>query len=275
MQNITIGYIGQRRSVVNKQYLLGNGYRGFNPLLKRFTGQDSLSPFNAGGLHGYSYCGGDSTNQTDSNGRGAIIDLIMLVQVGAVRGTARALEADTMGKIVEDALADTAGVVSMWRNDSLRIHSPEGFSMTETEAIFTANLFIDNYVKASGYNITGGILEVDGITETTKLINVGGKMVSYYAKPRFNTLGQLYKLDIYTEEHVRLKPKIPVDFSVYMAKFEYKEQRRLQLLKEKRLKSMIRRHPLPHPFLPNDPDMYAQYDGLIKMLSVLDASITV
>ena len=49
MRKNSIFYSGQRRSDVSNSYLLGNGYRGFNPILKRFTGQDNMSPFDAGG----------------------------------------------------------------------------------------------------------------------------------------------------------------------------------------------------------------------------------
>ncbi|EGH35731.1 hypothetical protein PSYJA_44541, partial [Pseudomonas syringae pv. japonica str. M301072] len=34
-------------------YLLGNGYRAFNPVLMRFNSPDSLSPFGEGGVNAY------------------------------------------------------------------------------------------------------------------------------------------------------------------------------------------------------------------------------
>lgn len=69
MRNVVIGYTGCRYSAVSDQYLLGNGYRGFNPIVKRFMGQDNLSPFSLGGVHGYEYTGSDPVNHTDPNGR--------------------------------------------------------------------------------------------------------------------------------------------------------------------------------------------------------------
>ena len=63
-----IGYTGQRRSQVSGCYQLGNGYRGVNPVLKRFAGQDSLSPFGAGEAHGFAYCGCNPVNRTDPSG---------------------------------------------------------------------------------------------------------------------------------------------------------------------------------------------------------------
>ncbi|MCO8263469.1 RHS repeat-associated core domain-containing protein [Pseudomonas asiatica] len=49
-------------------YLLGNGYRAFNPVLMCFQSPDSQSPFGAGGLNCYAYCAGDPVNFSDPSG---------------------------------------------------------------------------------------------------------------------------------------------------------------------------------------------------------------
>lgn len=54
-----LGFNGERPDPVTGHYLLGNGYRAFNPLLMRFNSPDSLSPFGRGGLNSYAYCLGD------------------------------------------------------------------------------------------------------------------------------------------------------------------------------------------------------------------------
>ncbi|EJM81218.1 RHS repeat-associated core domain-containing protein [Pseudomonas sp. GM60] len=59
---------GQRTESVTGHYLLGNGYRAFNPLLMRFNSPDKLSPFGEGGLNTYSYCQGDPVNRVDPSG---------------------------------------------------------------------------------------------------------------------------------------------------------------------------------------------------------------
>ena len=53
-------------------YLLGNGYRLYNPTLRRFASPDEMSPFDAGGPNAYAYCAGDPVNRTDPSGRFSI-----------------------------------------------------------------------------------------------------------------------------------------------------------------------------------------------------------
>lgn len=46
-----LGFNGQRPDPVTGHYLLGNGYRAFNPVLMRFNSPDSVSPFGKVGLN--------------------------------------------------------------------------------------------------------------------------------------------------------------------------------------------------------------------------------
>ena len=50
-----LGFNGEMREAKPGWYLLGNGYRTYNPRLMRFHSPDSLSPFGEGGLNAYMY----------------------------------------------------------------------------------------------------------------------------------------------------------------------------------------------------------------------------
>ncbi|MCJ8206716.1 RHS repeat-associated core domain-containing protein [Pseudomonas sp. RGM2987] len=63
-----LGFNGEPSDPLTGHYLLGNGYRAFNPTLMRFNGPDNLGPFGKGGLNTYAYCMGDPVNRTDPTG---------------------------------------------------------------------------------------------------------------------------------------------------------------------------------------------------------------
>ncbi len=62
------GFNGEQPDPVTVHYLLGNGYRAFNPVLMRFSSPDNLSPFGEGGINAYAYCAGDPVNRVDPTG---------------------------------------------------------------------------------------------------------------------------------------------------------------------------------------------------------------
>ncbi len=63
-----IGMNGELRDPETGVYILGNGYRHYDPELCMFTTPDSLSPFGEGGVLPYAYCGNDPINHTDITG---------------------------------------------------------------------------------------------------------------------------------------------------------------------------------------------------------------
>ncbi|WP_210641600.1 RHS repeat-associated core domain-containing protein [Pseudomonas sp. Tri1] len=72
-----LGFNGEQPDPVTGHYLLGNGYRAFNPTLMRFNSPDSMSPFGKGGLNAYAYGQGDPVNRVDPTGHFSLVKPIM------------------------------------------------------------------------------------------------------------------------------------------------------------------------------------------------------
>ncbi|MDH1657904.1 RHS repeat-associated core domain-containing protein [Pseudomonas mosselii] len=67
-ENTKTGFTGQICEPELSWYLLGNGHRGYNPALMRFSSPDHLSPFGKGGVNAYMYCHGAPVNYIDPKG---------------------------------------------------------------------------------------------------------------------------------------------------------------------------------------------------------------
>ena len=63
-----LGFNGEIRERDTGWYLLGNGYRAYNPSLMCFHSPDSMSPFAAGGINPYTYCVGNPITLRDPTG---------------------------------------------------------------------------------------------------------------------------------------------------------------------------------------------------------------
>jgi RHS repeat-associated protein len=63
-----LGFNGEPREAKPGWYLLGKGYRAYNPRLMRFQSPDSLSPFGEGGINSYAFCSGEPINSCDPTG---------------------------------------------------------------------------------------------------------------------------------------------------------------------------------------------------------------
>lgn len=70
LQTSVTGFTGEYCDPTTGCYLLGNGYRAYNPQIMRFNSPDSDSPFGSGGLNCYAYVQGDPVNQSDPSGHG-------------------------------------------------------------------------------------------------------------------------------------------------------------------------------------------------------------
>lgn len=72
MSNCVIGFHSERQDPVSGVTHPGNGYRAYQPQLRRFVCPDSWSPFGPGGINPYVYCTGDPVNRTDPSGHVSI-----------------------------------------------------------------------------------------------------------------------------------------------------------------------------------------------------------
>ncbi|MFD2643536.1 RHS repeat domain-containing protein [Pseudomonas japonica] len=63
-----MAFNGESREEASGWYLLGRGYRAYNPSLMRFHSPDSLSPFHEGGINPYMYCLGNPVRFHDPSG---------------------------------------------------------------------------------------------------------------------------------------------------------------------------------------------------------------
>ncbi|MFU2326190.1 RHS repeat domain-containing protein [Pseudomonas sp. NFX98] len=84
-----LAFNGEVRDPMSGWYLLGRGYRAYNPFLMRFHSPDSLSPFGAGGINSYMYCSGNPIALSDPTGHTGqsskiIRDTRFMVASGAV-----------------------------------------------------------------------------------------------------------------------------------------------------------------------------------------------
>lgn len=80
-----LGFNGAKPDTATGHYLLGNGYRGFNPVVMRFNSPDRLSPFERGGLNTYAYCLGDPINRQDPSGNVSFFKAMRRLITGSTR----------------------------------------------------------------------------------------------------------------------------------------------------------------------------------------------
>jgi RHS repeat-associated protein len=101
------GFNGELREAEPEWYLLGKGYRAYNPRLMRFHSPDSWSPFWRGGLNAYMYCGGEPVMRSDPTGHS--FGVFALGFRLSVRLRAAVSEAATLAV---NAVSDTASAIS-------------------------------------------------------------------------------------------------------------------------------------------------------------------
>lgn len=117
-------------------YLLGNGYRAYNPVLMCFHSPDSLSPFGEGGLNAYGYCAGDPVNFSDPTGHMLSLSKIFgKLKRNPVKG---ASSSSSLSPLIPDPDQAVSTVASKRTNSTIPALTRE----TVTEKIVTKRNFI-------------------------------------------------------------------------------------------------------------------------------------
>ncbi|UXU85284.1 RHS repeat-associated core domain-containing protein [Burkholderia sp. S-53] len=80
--DVPIGFKGYQLDQPSGCYVLGNGYRFYNPLLRAFYSPDGLSPFGKAGINRYQYCNLDPVNNSDPSGAWSWEDVDRAVRGG-------------------------------------------------------------------------------------------------------------------------------------------------------------------------------------------------
>ena len=138
-----LGFNGERPDPMSGHYLLGNGYRAFNPVLMRFNSPDNWSPFGSGGLNAYAYCMGDPMNRTDPTGH----SVFELVKKAASKFFRPILHKRSMGAFqpfenMPDVMSTIIGNLKAADIASLGATSPTMFKIVNE-----AKLFITGSIK--------------------------------------------------------------------------------------------------------------------------------
>jgi RHS repeat-associated protein len=113
----SLGFNGEYREQHTGWYILGNGYRAYNPVLRRFHSPDGSSPFDGGGLNAYAYCLGDPINYRDPTGHlgifrlGASLLSRLATPAGALTATAVVSGVAAVAVMDRDSAVGTALLV--------------------------------------------------------------------------------------------------------------------------------------------------------------------
>jgi RHS repeat-associated protein len=165
-----LGFNGERPDAGTGHYLLGNGYRAFNPVLMRFNSPDSLSPFGKGGLNPYAYCLGDPVNYEDLTGhiplRGLFRSLRQLFtttrKIQSSTKNAKqslSLPVSPAAKTSTDRTRDFIGFHGTSRENAEQIIKKGIRSKSKGDSFFVTNTF-DSANNYSSLQKNGAVLEI-------------------------------------------------------------------------------------------------------------------
>ncbi|MFD2644022.1 RHS repeat-associated core domain-containing protein [Pseudomonas japonica] len=183
------GFNGELPDALTGHYLLGNGYRAYNPVLMRFNSPDSWSPFGRGGLNAYGYCLGDPVNRRDPGGhfsarreavpqegsameKGLLTGLIILggvlLGIGVIGGLVS--KVDEFMKLSRKALTRGPGVNQL---PASRAIIENGLAATQNPSSFTKALILTNRNLGSHNNTDLTVAHAHRYVGTAREVEAG------------------------------------------------------------------------------------------------------
>lgn len=192
LAGLVSGYNGMRRDPLTGHYHAGNGYRCYDPTLRRYTQPDWLSPFGEGGINDYAHCP-DPVNLHDpsgaimisrwdqSNQLASYQKALQDTQKMPVGGRWRGLALSALVAVVGAALTVVTGGMSAIVLGFVTAMSVLSFAF-EVAAVFTADSNPELSRKLSIVSVATGVLSTLGFSGLFKLGFKGLKLLATGAK---------------------------------------------------------------------------------------------
>lgn len=129
LQTNPLGFQGERLDLFTGLYPLGQGYRWYSPVLRRFCQYDRIaSPFGIGGANGYAFAMNNPVGMGDPSGQGVIASIIAFISslvsmvsacVSAVTSAVSSVSAavgtaTTVTSLIGGASGSTAATLGSW-----------------------------------------------------------------------------------------------------------------------------------------------------------------
>ncbi|PYC28621.1 RHS repeat-associated core domain-containing protein [Pseudomonas mosselii] len=197
------GYNGMRRDPLTGHYHAGNGYRSYDPTLRRYAQPDWLSPFGEGGINGYVHCP-DPVNLHDpsgaimlsrwdqSNQLATFQQALQDTQKMPVGGRWRGLAFSALVAVVGAVLTVFTGGMAAIMLGFVTVMSVLSFAF-EVAAVFTADSNPKLSRALSIVSVATGVLSTLGFSgllklglKGLKLLATGAKLVGKGAKVVWN-----------------------------------------------------------------------------------------
>lgn len=187
---VKLGFNGERPEQSTGHYLLGNGYRAYNPVLMRFNSPDDQSPFGMGGLNAYGYCLGDPVNGVDVSGHFPAFNPMMLLK-GLAMGRKSAVPAPAPAALLvakssryQRAIGEPLRSITEVRYSDIRDVKVHGFDAFSFSDLGGRRLTVNAQGTHTSVTLSGKPL---GGAALANKLRAEGVDFSQYSSARLNT----------------------------------------------------------------------------------------